>query len=357
MAHSKIYPVPGTIPDINENRISGLSEHRLRRISIWVMLFFLFQGGVGAVWDREWHAYVGRDQFFTPPHDLIYSCVAGVGLMAFALVVIETIRYRRGRAGVNDSSTVQVFGFFHAPLGFVITGFGALLTLIAAPLDNYWHELYGIDVALWAPFHLMGITGGLIGILGMIYVFASEAALDRQASRPSRQFLGLTALEWGVLLVLGSLMNFTLTGFLQFPVPSFGPLSISTYPLPLVVSATFCFTGAIRFTRRPGVALLIVFFLLLNTLAIELFIPWAIHFRLLCAEWVRQVQSWGLTLGMSGAGIRVDLNWRKRYAQNHSFRRSSAGHSHTICAGNRDRLGKWFCSSQQRDTGCWTVYH
>jgi len=277
MAHSKIYPVPGTIPDINENRMSGLSEQRLRRISIWVMLFFLFQGGVGAVWDREWHAYVGRDQFFTPPHDLIYSCVAGVGLMAFALVVIETIRFRRGRAGVNDISTVQVFGFFHAPLGFVITGFGALLTLIAAPLDNYWHELYGIDVALWAPFHLMGITGGLIGILGMVYVFASEAALDRQASRPSRQLLGLTALEWGALLVLGSLMNFTLTGFLQFPVPSFGPLSISTYPLPLVVSATFCFTGAIRFTRRPGVALLIVFFLLLNTLAIELFIPWAIH--------------------------------------------------------------------------------
>jgi hypothetical protein len=257
--------------------LSSPAERRLRRVSVWLMIFFVFQGGLGAVWDREWHAYVGRDQFWTPPHTLIYSCVAGVGLTALALVLIETFRYRRGTAGANDASTVRVFWFFHAPLGFVITGFGALLALIAAPLDNYWHELYGIDIALWAPFHMMGVTGGFIGIVGMIYMFASEAAIDRQMGQQRRQFLGLCALEWGALLVIGSLMNFTLTGFLQFPIFSFGPLSVSTYPLPLVTIATFCFIGSARLTRKPGVALFIVFFLLLNTIAIELFIPWAIR--------------------------------------------------------------------------------
>ncbi|HXR65436.1 MAG TPA: hypothetical protein VN729_05920, partial [Ktedonobacteraceae bacterium] len=277
MAHADVYPTQGTPPDVPIPTDSHRSERRLRRVSIWLMLVLLFQGGLGAVWDREWHAYVGRDQFWTPPHTMIYSCVAGVGLMVLALVLVETFRYRRGTEGVNDTSTVRVLGFFHAPLGFIIAGFGALLALIAAPLDNYWHELYGIDVALWAPFHLMGITGGMIGIFGLVYVFAGEAAIDRQKGRLSRRWLGLTALEWGALLVLASMMNFTLTGFLQFPIASFGPLSVSTYPLPLVLSGTFSFIGAQRLTRRPGVSLIIVVLLLINTLAVELFIPWAIR--------------------------------------------------------------------------------
>ncbi len=276
MANAEI-SIPGASLPATSAALSGPAERKLRRISIWLMLFFLFQGGLGAVWDREWHAYVGRDQFWTPPHTLIYSCVAGVGLMAFILVLVETLRFRRKAAGVDESSTVRVFWIFYAPLGFVITGFGALLALVSAPLDNYWHELYGIDIAMWAPFHMMGITGGLIGICGMIYVFASEAAIDRQTGRQPARFLGCTALEWGAVLVIVELLNFTLTGFLQFPVASFGPLSISTYPLPLIGGATFCFIGALRLTRRPGVASCMVFVLLLNTIIIELFIPWAIR--------------------------------------------------------------------------------
>src|SRR6185312_12760876 len=131
MAHSDVYPVQEIPPEIQTPKSSSHAERKLRRISIWLMLFFLFQGALGAVWDREWHAYVGRDQFWTPPHTLIYSCVAGVGLMVLALVLLETFRYHRGVTGVNDTSTVRVFGFFHAPLGFMITGFGALLALIA----------------------------------------------------------------------------------------------------------------------------------------------------------------------------------------------------------------------------------
>src|SRR5579859_636278 len=252
-------------------------ERRLRHISSWLMLFFLLQGELGAVWDREWHAYVGRDQFWTPPHTLIYTCVAGVGLLALALVLTDTIRYRRQTAGVNDASTISIFAIFHAPLGFTITGFGALLALVAAPLDNYWHELYGIDIALWAPFHMMGVTGGMIGILGMVYVFASEAAIERSSGRPLHRFLGLTALEFGAVLVLASLLDFTLTGFLQFPIVSVGPMHIDTYPLPLIAGAALAFVGAIRLTRRPGVATLITIFLLAHTLIVEFFIPWAIN--------------------------------------------------------------------------------
>lgn len=138
------------------------SERLLRRSAAWIMLVLLLSGELGSIWDREWHFYVGRDQFLTPPHTLIYVSVAGAGLLALIVVLTDTVRYFIGTPGVDDTSTVCIFKYFHAPLGFIIAGFGALQALVSAPLDNYWHTLYGIDIALWAPFHMMGVTGGVI---------------------------------------------------------------------------------------------------------------------------------------------------------------------------------------------------
>ncbi|QBD81646.1 hypothetical protein EPA93_39025 [Ktedonosporobacter rubrisoli] len=264
-------------PELQEQPGSASSERRFRRISAWLLWFFALQGELGVIWDREWHAHVGRDQFWTPPHMLMYSGVAGAGLLALLVVLLDTIRYRRAIAGVNDKTTIQVFKIFHAPLGAVVTGFGALIGLIAAPLDNYWHELYGIDVALWAPFHMMGVIGGLIGMLGIIYLFAAEAAIERAKGSAVWRLLGLNFFEWGALLTMVTLLNFTLTGFLMFPVVDLGPLQISTYPLPLIMCGAFCFVAALRLTYRPGVATLMTLILVMHTLVVELFVPWAIR--------------------------------------------------------------------------------
>ncbi len=252
-------------------------ERRLRRVIAWALLFFLLQGELGAIWDREWHYFVGRDWFWTPPHTLIYSCAAGAGLIALAVVLAETVRYHRGRPGVDDDSTVAVFRVFHAPLGLVMAGFGVLVALIAAPLDNYWHELYGIDIALWAPFHMMGVMGGVISILGMIYLFASEAAREREAGTTPWRFLGLRWLEWGTLFVMAGLMNFTLIGFLQFPIARFGLLSLPTYALPLAACGALLLIGAVRLTQRPGAATLMALLVMGHTILEEAFVPWAIH--------------------------------------------------------------------------------
>jgi hypothetical protein len=80
-----------------------------------------------------------------------------------------------------------------------------------------------------------------------------------------------------VLITLAGLLNFALTGFLQFPIASFGPLDVSTYPLPLAAGGAFCFIGALRFTCKPRTATLVVGLLLLHTLATELFVPWAVR--------------------------------------------------------------------------------
>lgn len=265
------------VPTVKQQAQAAPGERKLRRVTAWLLLIFLIQGELGAVWDREWHAYVGRDQFFTPPHILIYSCVSGAGLLALAMVLWETRRYHRGVPGVDDQSTARIAWFFHAPLGFSVLGFGALAALAAAPLDNYWHEQYGVDIALWAPFHMMGVTGGLVGILGMIYVFASEATIERESGEPARRLFGLTALEIGAVMAMASFLNFVLTGFLQFPLFTIGTIHISTYPLPLVMGGACMMLAAVRFTRRPGAATLVILLLLLHTLLVEIFVPWAIR--------------------------------------------------------------------------------
>src|SRR5216683_436274 len=171
------------LPAVHVKVPPDLAERRLRQVSAWLILYLLLQAELGLAWDRQWHDLVGRDQFWIPPHIMIYTGIGAAGLIALGLVLIDTFRYRRKAAGVDDTSTIGVLWLFHAPLGFVLLGFGTLIDLLAAPFDNYWHQLYGIDVTLCSPFHIMGTIGGIVAGLGLIYAFASEAVLVRAAGR------------------------------------------------------------------------------------------------------------------------------------------------------------------------------
>lgn len=252
-------------------------ERRLRRISGWILVASLLAGELGAPWDGVWHGAVGRDWFWTPPHILIYSAVASGGLVALMMVLLETWRYYRRYPGVDERSTVQIWRIFHAPLGYLVTGFGGLAALIAAPFDNYWHELYGIDLTLWSPFHIMGTTGSFIGMLGVVYVLASEATIARQSEEPQRSLLGLSWLEWGALLSIAGLLRLVLSGFLLFPTIELGLVVIPTQLFPLVGCGCFCLVSMTCLARRPGSATLLVVWLCLISLATELFVPWAVR--------------------------------------------------------------------------------
>jgi hypothetical protein len=262
-----------------------ISERILRRTGAWLFLCFLLQGELGLAWDIRWHLLLGRNSFWIPPHLMLYSAVGGVGLLALALVLIETLRYHRGFPGVNDRSTVRIMGVFHAPLGTIVAGFGPLIALVAVPFDNWWHQLFGIDAVLWSPFHLMGAAGGLLGVIGIGYLFASETAIERQDSqgnRPMRQFLGLTALEWGVLAIVSSLIELSMLALTQFTPLAIGSISVLTYPLPLALSGALCLVSAVSCVRKPFAATVTAILLSIHTGVVETVVPWAT--RLLIAQ-------------------------------------------------------------------------
>ncbi len=257
---------------------SAPDERRLRQAGAWLILYLLLQAELGLAWDRQWHDLVGRDQFWIPPHIMMYSGVGGAGIVALVLILIDSFRYWRGKAGVDDSSTVNIFWLFHAPLGFIMLGFGTFIDLLAAPFDNYWHQLYGIDVTLWSPFHLMGTIGGVLAGLGAAYIFASEATIERQVERPSFRLLGLSGPEWGLLILLSAFIELALPALTAFAPLPIGPLQILTYPLILTIAVCGSLMGAVQTIRRPGIAILIATLLGVEALLTQLFVPWALDY-------------------------------------------------------------------------------
>src|SRR4029079_2184224 len=158
-------PVPATLLSTRETalRLAGALLLALSTIAFVA----------GAAWDIQWHPSVGRDRALTSPHILLLSGIALSGLMSLALILLDTWRAMRGR-GVDGSNSTLLLGIFRAPIGLYMAGFGALLGALAFPLDDYWHTLYGIDVTLWAPFHVMIISSMVMVGVGTLFVIAAE---------------------------------------------------------------------------------------------------------------------------------------------------------------------------------------
>jgi hypothetical protein len=138
----------------------------VRRAALWALLGAKLAGAWGLGWDIRWHLLVGRDSFWIPPHVLTYASVTAAALIAFGVVTLETWWARAGRA---PSGTIRVAGLVGTP-GFHLVWLGMGLTVVAAPIDDLWHRLFGIDVTLWSPPHLLGLAGAQVSTLALLIV-------------------------------------------------------------------------------------------------------------------------------------------------------------------------------------------
>ncbi len=171
-------------------------------ILLGATLFFL-----GTSWDIQWHTYIGRDRTLIPPHIIMLFGITLCGLSALSTVLIETF-WARQNAQIAQGST-QFADAFHGSLGAYIVGFGALDSAIGFPLDSYWHSLYGIDVQIWAPFHVMIIAGMAAVALGTVYMFVSIAHLAaHDSARVARRLSHAGTLS--ALAVMLSILTFLL---------------------------------------------------------------------------------------------------------------------------------------------------
>src|SRR5438093_2234507 len=113
---------------------------------------------LGGYWDVAWHLAVGRETFWSPPHLVLYSGI---------LLILATCAYAFARAW-RASRKVPGAGPF-------IAAVGAALSLAAAPLDDVWHRLYGLDVTILSPPHVLLVAGMAIATFGALAGFALRA--------------------------------------------------------------------------------------------------------------------------------------------------------------------------------------
>jgi len=124
----------------------------LKRAALWALLASKIVTGWGVQWDIQWHVLIGRDSFWIPPHLITYAGVSAAVFLSFGVLFWETW---------CGTGSVRVLGL-RGSRGFHLAAWGMAVTIIAAPIDDLWHQLFGIDVTLWSPPHLMGILGAVI---------------------------------------------------------------------------------------------------------------------------------------------------------------------------------------------------
>jgi hypothetical protein len=129
---------------------------RLTRIPGWAAvaigtaLFGLLVAGQGFYADVSWHIALGRDdELLTAPHTGI---LLGLLMILGGAVLGTLVATFEGVEGLRVGALrvpVVLLPLWALGLG-AVSGF---------PLDEVWHQEYGVDVTMWSPTHMLMILG------------------------------------------------------------------------------------------------------------------------------------------------------------------------------------------------------
>jgi hypothetical protein len=208
---------------------------------------------LGMLWDISLHIGIGRDEgpLANPAHYLILFGLFGVfaaGVLACAMPLDEkpgpaAVRFIRG---------------WDVPVGGIIVAAAGFYALLGFPLDDVWHRLFGQDVTLWGPTHLMLITGAGLSLVGILVLEQeghgglSTDDGDRKIGRIAR-FVRQAMAMGGLLLGLS-----VFQGEYDFDVPQF---RLVLEPFMIAGAAGMALVAARLFIGRGGALAAAGFFL------------------------------------------------------------------------------------------------
>ncbi|PXX69376.1 hypothetical protein DFR70_1021065 [Nocardia tenerifensis] len=202
----------------------------------------------GFIWDVSLHIGKGRDPgpLANPAH---YFILVGLFFLFIAgmLAVILPLDEKPGPAAIRITRT------WYAPVGGVLMAAVGLYALVGFPLDDIWHRLFGQDVTLWGPTHLMLIGGAGISLVAVL-LLEFEGRLDRpDPDRPDGRFLWIfRSFAFGGLLIGLSVFQVEF----DFGVQQF---RLVFHPMLITVASTVALIAG-RYTLGRGSALVAVVF-------------------------------------------------------------------------------------------------
>src|SRR5947207_11786567 len=141
----------------------------------------LIIAGFGFYWDVAKHIDTGRDPspFGTPVHYPILVGLFGITVGGFTALLLGT--------GKGVPTSVRIAEDWRAPLGGLLIFICGAFALSGFPLDDVWHTLFGQDVTLWGPTHVLMIGGASLSTLGL-WMLLVEAR--RTVASPTRSASG-----------------------------------------------------------------------------------------------------------------------------------------------------------------------
>jgi hypothetical protein len=199
----------------------------VRRRALWALLVARLVGGWGVGWDIRWHLVIGRDSFWIAPHVMTYASVVVACAISLGVLVVETWHARGAVPG-----TVTLAGL-RGTRGFHLAWWGMAIVILAAPIDDLWHRLFGLDVTLWSPPHMLGLAGSQVTNLGTLLI-ALEVYDEGWPRWSALVTSGVFLLGTFYILVDQSVQTaFHRGGVFFFTFPILGALAF-TFPLGLV---------------------------------------------------------------------------------------------------------------------------
>ncbi|WP_082554351.1 hypothetical protein [Aeromicrobium sp. Root495] len=203
---------------------------------------------LGFLWDVSLHAGRGRDEgpLANPAHYLILY-----GLFALFIAGMSAIVWPRDGQKPGIAS-VRITRNWYAPVAGIFIAACGLYALIGFPLDDVWHRLFGQDVTLWGPTHIMLIGGAGLSTAGIILLhreaeFSDEFEHGKDVVSSQVLHKLTLAMAFGGLVIGLSVFQAEFDfGVAQFRMV-FAPLMISA-------AAALAFVAA-RLYGGPGVAI------------------------------------------------------------------------------------------------------
>ncbi|OBH43665.1 hypothetical protein [Mycobacterium mantenii] len=142
----------------------GEKFHRPGWVALPVLVFTtsIICALFGFIWDVSWHIGNGRDPgpLANPAHYFIIIGLFGIFLGGMTAVVLPFDK--------PGPAAVRITQNWHAPVGGVLMAGCGLYAMIGFPLDDIWHRIFGQDVTLWGPTHLMMIGGACFSLFAVL---------------------------------------------------------------------------------------------------------------------------------------------------------------------------------------------
>ena len=175
----------------------GVKFRRPSWVALPVLVFttFIICALFGFIWDVSWHIGNGRDPgpLANPAHYFIIIGLFGMFLAGMIAIVLPFDE--------PGPAPVRITRNWHAPVGGVLMASCGLYALLGFPLDDIWHRIFGQDVTLWGPTHLMMIGGAGLSLFSVL-MLEYEGGRTKEEGEPERRFVKfLRYLSCGGLLI------------------------------------------------------------------------------------------------------------------------------------------------------------